>query len=259
MKATVAPVGPRKRRNDFTSIHLRQAAADLWMQIVHSAVGRPQGRGKVERFFGTLGSELLPTLPGWIADGTVASKPMLDLPALDAAISAWMTRTYHVRTHSQTGAPPITAWLADGWLPRMPDSLEELDLLLILVAKPRVERGDGIRFQGLRYVDTTLTAFAGEWVTIRHDPRDLAELRVFHKNRFLCRAVCPDLAAKTVTLADVQTARTARRRARQRGIDLRVRKLADLLREGRSRHDAAPSVALPLRPKRRLRLCEEDD
>ena len=244
---------------DFTSVHLRQAAADLRMRIVHSAVGRPQGRGKVERFFGTLGSELLPTLPGWITGGTVAGKPTLDLPSLDAAIGAWITRTYHARIHSQTGTAPVAAWLGDGWLPRMPDSLEELDLLLILVAKPRVVRRDGIRFQGLRYTNTTLGAFVGEWVTIRYDPRDLVELRVFHKNRFLCRAVCPDLAAETVTLADVQTARTARRRALRQGIDLRARKLADLLREGSVGRDAAPSNAPPPRTKRRLRLYEEDD
>ena len=243
---------------DFTSIHLRQAAADLRMRIVHSAVGRPQGRGKVERFFGTLNTELLSSLPGWIAEGRMAGKPTLDLPALDAAIGAWVTRTYHARVHSQTGAPPLGAWRADGWLPRMPDSLEALDLLLILVAKPRVVRRDGIRFQGLRYVDTTLAAFVGEWVTIRYDPRDLAELRVFHKNRFLCRAVCPDLAAEAITLADIQAARTARRRALRRGIDMRARKLADLLREKRDHRTAPPDPASP-RTARRLRLYEADD
>jgi putative transposase len=244
---------------DFTSIHLRQAAADLRMRIVHSAIGRPQGRGKVERFFGTLNTELLSSMPGWIAEGRMAGKPALDLPALDAAIGAWITRTYHARTHSQTGTPPVAAWLGHGWLPRMPNSLEELDLLLILVAKPRVVRRDGIRFQGLRYVDTTLAAFVGEWVTIRYDPRDLVELRVFHKNRFLCRAVCPDLDTEAVTLADIQTARTARRRALRRGIDLRAKRLADLLHEERGERAVLPAPAPPLRSKHRLRLYEEDD
>lgn len=39
--------------SDFTSIHLDQAAADLRFQIIYSTVARPQGRGKVERLFGT--------------------------------------------------------------------------------------------------------------------------------------------------------------------------------------------------------------
>ena len=40
----------------------------------------------------------------------------------------------------------------------MPDSLEHLDLLLIQVAKARQVRVDGIHFQSLRYISTTLAA-----------------------------------------------------------------------------------------------------
>ena len=64
---------------------------------------------------------------------------------------AGITTAYHQRPHSETGRPPQQAWLADGWLPRTPDSLDDLDLLLVMVATPRVVHRDGIRFQGLRY------------------------------------------------------------------------------------------------------------
>lgn len=47
----------------------------------------------------------------------------------------------------------------DGWLPRMPNSLEDLDLLLISVAKARTVHRDGIHFQGIRYMDPTLAAY----------------------------------------------------------------------------------------------------
>jgi hypothetical protein len=77
--------------------------------------------------------------------------------------------------------------------PRMPDSLEKLDLLLLTVARARKVHPDGIRYEGLRYVDPTLAAYAGESVTLRYDPRDMAEIRVFHQERFICRAICPDL------------------------------------------------------------------
>ena len=62
----------------------------------------------------------------------------------------------------ETRQPPQQAWIADGWLPRPPDSLEQLDLLLVQVAKARVVHRDGIRFQGLRYLDPTLAAYVGE-------------------------------------------------------------------------------------------------
>jgi Mu transposase, C-terminal len=79
----------------------------------------------------------------------------------------------------QCGVPPQTRWESDGFLPRLPDSLEQLDLLLLTVAKPRRVHQDGIHFQGFRHIDLTLAAYVGEDVTIRYDPRDMAEVRVY--------------------------------------------------------------------------------
>ncbi|NOT57912.1 MAG: transposase [Deltaproteobacteria bacterium] len=42
--------------SDFTSHHLDQVAASLHFRLVYSTIGRPQGRGKIERLFGTLNS-----------------------------------------------------------------------------------------------------------------------------------------------------------------------------------------------------------
>lgn len=119
---------------------------------------------------------------------------------------------YNARTHSETGQAPARRWAAGGWLPRMPESLEALDLLLLTVARPRVVHRDGVHLHGLRYLDLTLAAYVGEPVTVRYDPRDLAEIRVYYRERFLCRAVAPELAATTITLKDLQAARTRRRR-----------------------------------------------
>src|SRR2546430_12785195 len=60
--------------------------------------------------------------------------------------------------------------------------------------------------------DTTLAAYIGEDVTIRYDPRDLAELRVYFGDSFLCRAINPELAGETVALKDIIRARNRRRR-----------------------------------------------
>ena len=59
-------------------------------------------------------------------------------------------------------------------------------------------RADGIHFQSLRYISTTLATYVGETVTLRFDPRDMAEIRVFHKDKFLCSAICPELAGAAV-------------------------------------------------------------
>ena len=53
--------------SDFISQQLANATVDLHIRLIHSAVARPQGRGKIERFFGTVNTELLAALPGYIA------------------------------------------------------------------------------------------------------------------------------------------------------------------------------------------------
>lgn len=138
-------------------------------------------------------------------------------------------RSLHRRPHSETGIPPQQAWLADGWLPRTPDSLEALDLLLVMVATPRTVHRDGIRFEGLRYHSPVLAPYVGISVTIRYDPRDLSEIRVFHRDRLLCRAISPEHAGETITLKDVQTARVAHRRALREQITTRRATVAEYL------------------------------
>jgi putative transposase len=62
------------------------------------------------------------------------------------------------------------------------------------------------------YRSITLAAYIGESVTLRYDPRDAAEVHVFYHARFLCRAICPELAGTVITLHDILKARKRRRR-----------------------------------------------
>jgi putative transposase len=119
----------------------------------------------------------------------------------------------------------------------------------LTVAKARRVQRDGIRFQGFRYLDLTLAAYVGEWVTIRYDPGDLAELRVYHRDRFLCRAICPELAGAASGLKDLERARNARRRDLRAGIaeraDLVERLLAVHAEPVAAAEPAGPAPAAP--------------
>lgn len=243
---------------DFTSIHVAQVAADLRMRLVHSAVARPQGRGKIERFFGTVNTELLADLPGHLMGGRPVTPPRLTLSELDTAIRAFVTGRYNVRLHPAIGASPNEAWTGEGWLPRMPDRLEELDELLAMVARPRAVGCDGIRFGGLRYLDPTLAAFVGERVTIRHDPRDVAEIRVFHRSRFLCRAINAEHADRTVSLRDVQAARRAQRKALRTGINERIAAVPATPATQVEPEAGPEPLPAPKRRRPRLKIYRED-
>lgn len=99
----------------------------------------------------------------------------------------------------------------------MPKSLEQLDLLLLTVAKTRKVQQDGIRFQGYRYLDPTLAGYVKEVVVIRYDPADLAEIRVFYQDRFLCRAICQELASQTISRRLQNQKRRPKSQWKQRG------------------------------------------
>ncbi|NMR20086.1 Mu transposase C-terminal domain-containing protein [Cellulomonas fimi] len=238
--------------SDFTSDHLTRTAVDLHIRLIHSAVARPQGRGKIERFFGTVNTELLAALPGHITGARPRPAPRLSLTELDTAVGTFVA-DYNDRPHSELGASPRSTWIADGWLPRMPDSLEDLDGLLLTVARPRTVRRDGIHFQGLRYVSPTLAGFVGRAVVIRYDPRDITEIRVFDHDEFVCKAVDQDHHGEQVSLKEVQAARNARRRTLRRGINERIAVV-------NAHATDPPPRPLPTRvpPPAKLKLYKED-
>jgi putative transposase len=216
--------------SDFISEHLEQVCAALKIRPVFSQVGKPRGRGRVERFFHTVNQMLLSRLPGYAPAGfATKATATLDLQGLTRAFHHFVLHEYHQAPHSVTGIPPQTRWHQGGFLPQMPASLEQLDLLLLTVAKPRTIRRDGIWFQTLRYVDTTLAAYIGEQVLVRYDPRDMTEIRVYHRDAFLCRAVCQELAGETVSLKDIIQARRRRKRALHQQIDQRQSLVDQLL------------------------------
>jgi putative transposase len=238
--------------SDFTSRHMEYVAADLKMQLVFSTPGQPRGRGRIERFFRTVNEMLLCTLDGYA--GKSRRKPSLTLDAFDALFKAFLLHTYHCRPNKADELSPVQRWEKGGFLPRMLDSLERLDLLLVHEAKERKVRPDGIHFHRLRYLSPVLAAYVGESITVRYDPRDVGEVRVFYRDKFLCRAISAELTGAVVPLREIVRSRNQRRnelrgilKNRQQAVDA----LLDLKRGHVSKEpDANSTVAIqPAAPK----------
>jgi len=80
---------------------------------------------------------------------------------------------------------------------------------------------------------------------LRYDPRDAAEVRVFYRDCFLCRAICPELAGTIITLQDVLKARKQRRRglvAKLRERAKAVDQLMELKRNDRAEGAKQPAT-----------------
>jgi len=207
--------------SDFTSKHMEQVAADLDIALIFSGKGAPRGRGKVERFFRSVNELFLQDIPGYAPVGYKTVEAKLTLPAFEQRFRDWLLSDYHHRLHSEIGHRPQDRWEEGGFLPRMPDSQEHLDLLLLTVAKTRRVQQDGIRFQGYRYIDPMLASYVKEDVLIRYDPANLGEIHVFYQDRFLCRAICEELSGFKVTLKEIQKARSERRKQVRAGLSTR--------------------------------------
>jgi len=233
--------------SDFTSQHIEQVVAELKIRLIFSTVGCPRGRGKVERFFATVNQVFLPQLPR-AANGATT----LSLAELTALFESYVLEDYNREAHATTRVAPQEHWLANGFLPQMPSSLEQLDLLLLTVPKLRRVQQDGIRFMGFRYISATLAAYVGEEVLVRYDPRDIAEVRLFHRDRFLCRAICQELAGETVALRDIVRARNSRRHQLRQTLEER-RRVVDALLETR-RWTMPDNEPAAVEPRRRREL-----
>jgi putative transposase len=207
--------------SDFTSKHMEHVAVGLPMELIFSQVSIPRGRGKVERFFRRVDQLWLQDLPGYAPKGSTGVKATLTLPVFEQHFRTWLLADYHTRVHEETKCQPAERWEVGGCVPRMPWSLEQLDLLLLTVAKTRRVQQDGICFQGCRSIDQTLAGSVKEEVVIRYDPVDMAEIRVFYHDRFLCRAICQKLAGQTVSLKEIKKARAERRKQVNEGLSTR--------------------------------------
>lgn len=231
--------------SDFTSHHIEEVCASLKIQLIFSTVGKPRGRRKIERFFATINQRVLQDLPGYVQQGvTIKKTDCLTLEALELKLKAFILDGYNNQPHGTTKIAPLVRWQSNHFLPQLPETQEVLDLLLLTVAKPRRVHRDGIKFQGFRYFSTTLAGFVGEDVIIRYDPRDLAEIRVFHKKKFLCRAISQDLDSGTVRLKEIVQARNARRRELRENIKYRCSMVDALLKNPAKITQESSTVAI---------------
>ena len=57
---------------------------------------------------------------------------------------------------------------------------------------------------------------------IRYDPADMAVIHVFYHDRLLCRAICQELSGQTVSLKEIEKARSERRKQVRAGLSTRA-------------------------------------
>ena len=95
---------------------LLRACGKLGIRLVHSTPHRPQGRGKIERWFRGVREAFLVEVTDTTAEQLAEQglSPAAALLELNALFTAWVESVYHHSVHSETGQTPLQRW-DDGW------------------------------------------------------------------------------------------------------------------------------------------------
>jgi len=157
----------------FASKQLQRICAVLGIRLVHSAPGRPQGRGKLERFFRTVREQFLVELEGRELEG---------LGELNRLFQAWLHEVYQRRVHSETGEPPVARYSASA--PRRADASDDPELLrqaFLWQERRTVSKSATVSLHGNRYeLDAALV---GCRVELLYDPFQLERIEVRYQGR----------------------------------------------------------------------------
>ncbi|MCL2491058.1 MAG: DDE-type integrase/transposase/recombinase [Propionibacteriaceae bacterium] len=94
----------------FRDDQLARACARLGVRLIHSAPYKPEGRGKIERFFNTVTSQFLVEID---PDGKTGIGTRVDsVDQLDRLFHAWVETVYHASINTTTGQTPLERWNA---------------------------------------------------------------------------------------------------------------------------------------------------
>lgn len=186
---------------EFANRHLEDACLCLGTEVVYAPVRTPEFKAGIERYFGSLNTGLLHTLPGTTfsnpgqrGDYDSAAQACLSLSELMRAIYLFTVDVYAQEAHKDGRGLtfiPARRWEAaiqSGFRPPLPGSARDLLLLLGRVVT-RTIQPYGIEFENLRYNCAALgplrQRLAGAPVKLKYHPGDLSRL-------YLCNPFVPD-------------------------------------------------------------------
>jgi putative transposase len=162
---------PRKLYVDngpaFRSKHLEYITASLNIALIHARPYKPQGKGKIERWFKTIRSSFLPGFKG------------NTLYELNEAVCLWVDNVYHQRKHSSTGEPPFKRFTACmECLRPAPDNLRDH---FRKSARRKVAKDRSITFKGRLY--EAPVALIGKQIELLFHEKDYDHMEIRYQNK----------------------------------------------------------------------------
>jgi putative transposase len=206
---------------EFLSGAITESCARLGVMPHALPAYSPHLKGRLERFWGFLKTDLLAPLPGY-AEGPrdLRGNSALETAALGEdeflpLLADWMDHYTCSHVNSSIGMTALQAWQADGTaLDPIADEQLWQDFL---VSKDRCKVSkNGIRWDRIDWVAPELIGTVGEHVEVRYLPHDRTFVEVFYDGAHLCTAYPNTNLSDDDKETFVQRRKSARRQARAR-------------------------------------------
>ena len=159
----------------YRSPQLARIAASIGILIVHTPPYRPEGRGKIERFFRSVREQFLANLD---------PKALLSIEQLNERLWHWLDTVYHRREHSSLAPPqntPLLRWQKDIEQVRQLPPATDLPRLFFHRVD-RLVRRDSTFVLRQRFFEAP-PHLAGQRIEVRFDPLDLTQAEVYHDGK----------------------------------------------------------------------------
>lgn len=177
---------------EFIGRDLSDACLSLGIILQNTPICTPEFKAEIERGFGTTETMFFHTLPGTTfsnprerGDYNSVDEACVYLSDIEKIFHTFLIDGYAETFHKGIEAIPARRWeeaLKAGYLPTLPDSVADLQILLGRVDY-RVVWHYGIDFESIRYnCDDLLiprTKLKGQKVKIKYHPGDLSHIYVF--------------------------------------------------------------------------------
>lgn len=145
----------------YTSRHLKIVCARLGMQLVHTPPYRPQGRGKVERFFRT------------VRDQFLAVNTTTTLDQINISFHKWL-EGYHRRRHSSLDCSPLQKRLTGSSVCQPVPEVTNIEDLFMMERRCRVYKDGTIRL--FKQIYEIIDPPSSNRVTVYYMPWDLSHV-----------------------------------------------------------------------------------
>ena len=177
---------------EFHSHQLRRMCWELGIDLQFCPKGKPEYKGAVERFLGTLNRDVCHRLPGTTfsniihrGDYNSDKEALLKLSDIKEMIHQWLIDIYCQKTHRITQRTPSSLWNEGTQIidPILPESKDKLNLILTSQDSRQLSH-KGIEFKGLYYNSSDITALrqlssTPKQVTFRYDKENMGFIWVY--------------------------------------------------------------------------------